>query len=64
MVNSEPRIEARANGQFGRGWSVHVTWPSGTADVITGFETEYQALNWITFKSANWVADQVMRGRG
>jgi len=28
-------------------------------DVVTGFNTQYEALNWIGDKSANWAAEEI-----
>lgn len=62
MADRDPKIEARPNSQFGNDWCVYVAWASGKTDVVTGFENQYRALNWIKNESANWVADQIMRG--
>jgi hypothetical protein len=43
------------------GWAVHVTWPSGKAESIGGFNLQYQAVDWIQTKSANWVVDKIMQ---
>jgi hypothetical protein len=60
MADSEPRFEARPAEQLGQGWWVHVTWPSGKKEAIAGFVNQYQALDWIKYKSANWTADKIM----
>jgi hypothetical protein len=60
MANGNPRLEARPANQLGLGWCVHVFWASGKKDIVTGFLNQYQALNWIEYKSANWVADKIM----
>jgi len=61
MPNSQPRFEARPADQLGQGWWIHVFWPSGKTEVITGFVNQYQALNWIKQSSPNWVADKIMK---
>ena len=61
MADSDPRFEARpAEG----GWCVLVSWRSGKTETINGFSNQYQALDWIKFQSANWVADKIMRDPG
>jgi hypothetical protein len=62
MPDSEPRFEARPSAQLGQNWCVHATWPSGEVNTLTGFKTQYQALEWIKNNSANWVVEQIMRG--
>jgi hypothetical protein len=60
MSGFDPRFEARPSGPLGDGWNVHVFWTAEKADVVTGFATQYEALNWIKSKSANWVADYII----
>ncbi len=60
MADAEPRFEARPSAQFGQNWCVIVTWPKGKIDTVTGFETQYQALQWIKHQSANWVVDRIL----
>lgn len=62
MAYADPRFEARPSAQFGQNWCVHVLWPSGQQNTVTGFKTQYEALEWIKNKSANWVVEQIMRG--
>jgi hypothetical protein len=62
MADTEPRFEARPGEKLGQNWCVYVTWPSGKKDVLSGFETQYQALTWIKMHSANWTVDQILRG--
>jgi hypothetical protein len=62
MANSEPTFEARPGARYGQNWCVYITWPSGKTDVVSGFETQYQALEWIKHESANWTVEQIMRG--
>ena len=61
MSHSEPRFEARPSGPLGEGWDVHVFGISEKAHLVTGFSTQYEALDWIRYNSANWVADYIMR---
>jgi len=60
LSDSQPTFEARPAGPLGEGWSVHVFWASKKPGIITGFATQYEALNWIKLKSANWLADKIM----
>jgi len=62
MSAGEPRFEARPAGPLGEGWSVHVFWTAEETSLVTGFSNQYDALDWIKLKSANWVADYIMRG--
>jgi hypothetical protein len=62
--DSQPRFEARPAGLLGEGWSVHVFWASKKSGVITGFPTQYEALDWIKHKSANWVVDKILDDPG
>jgi hypothetical protein len=62
MTDSDPRFEARPSAQLGQNWCVHVIWPSGEKNVLSGFATQYQALEWIKKSSANWVVEQIMGG--
>ena len=62
MAETEPRFEARPGEQLAQKWCVYVTWPSGKKDLLSGFETQHQALEWIRMKSANWAVDQILRG--
>jgi hypothetical protein len=57
----DPRFEVRPNTQLGQGWCVHVFWTSGKTEAVTGFSNQYQALDWIKHKSANWLTDKIMR---
>jgi hypothetical protein len=57
---TEPKLEARPAAQ---GWCVYVSWPSGDVENVTGFQNQYQAITWIKEKSANWIADKIMRDR-
>jgi hypothetical protein len=61
MADAEPRFEVRLGIQFGQNWCVHVTWPSGKKDTLSGFETQHDALQWIKFQSANWAVEQILR---
>lgn len=58
--NSDPKFEARPNDHLGQNWCVHVTWPSGATDLVTGFENQYSAIEWIRRDSANWTVDKIM----
>ena len=60
-ADSQPRFEARPAGPLGDGWCVHVFWSADKTDVITGFANQYQALNWIKLKSANWLVDHIIQ---
>jgi IS1 family transposase len=42
---------------IGKGYSVSVLWRGGEVDTIFGFETEHDALQWISNKSMLWVMD-------
>jgi hypothetical protein len=61
MSDSQPRFEARPAGLMGDGWCVHVFWGAKEPKVIPGFRNQYEALNWIKAKSANWVADNIIQ---
>jgi hypothetical protein len=61
MSSSDPRFEARPADE---GWCVRVSWPNGKVEVIPGFSNQYQALDWIKFQSANWIADRIMNDPG
>jgi hypothetical protein len=61
VANFEPRFEARPSTSLDGGWCVHILWDSEKPDIITGFLTQYEALDWIKNKSANWVADYIIR---
>ncbi len=61
MVDSDPKFEARPNGQLGESWCVYVVWRSGKTDVVTGFQNQYSALKWIREESANWVVEKIMQ---
>jgi hypothetical protein len=61
MQTSDPQFEARPGDN---GWCVHVRWPSGKTEIVPGFANQYQALDWIKFQAANWVADRIMRDPG
>ncbi|HLF23626.1 MAG TPA: hypothetical protein VI565_06855 [Burkholderiales bacterium] len=61
MDKSDPKFQARPNGQFGQNWCVHVTWRSGVTDIVTGFANQYSALEWIRKDSANWVVEEIMK---
>jgi hypothetical protein len=60
MTKTEPQFEARPADFGSDGWCVHVTWPSGKKEVVTGFANQYGALNWIQREAANWVAEKIM----
>ena len=60
MPTIEPQLEARPADHLGEGWWVHVHWPSGKKEVVSGFVNQYHALDWIKDKSANWIADKIM----
>lgn len=60
MGNSEPKFAARPNDHLGQNWCVHVIWPSGATDLITGFPTQYSAVEWIRRDSANWTVDKIL----
>ncbi len=62
MTNTEPHLQARPSSQYGQNWCVHVVWPSGKTEELSGFATQYEALEWIRLKSANWAVDQILRG--
>jgi hypothetical protein len=57
----DPRFEVRPNSQLGQGWCVQVIWKSGKNETVTGFSTQYHALDWIKHKSANWLVDKIMQ---
>ncbi len=59
MGNSDPKFRALPS-ELGQAWCVHVMWRTGKTDIVTGFENQYAALEWIRLKSANWVADKIM----
>jgi hypothetical protein len=61
MSDFEPRFEARPSGPLGDGWNVHVSLTTEKVGLVTGFSTQYEALDWIKYKSANWVADYILR---
>ena len=61
MSDFEPRFEARPSVPLGDGWKVHVFWTAEKVDVLKGFSTQYEALEWIKFKFANWVVDYIHR---
>jgi len=61
MNTTEPVFHARPDGSVGQPWRVHVIWPKGKVDIVTGFETQHQALSWIRFHSANWVVEKIMK---
>ncbi len=61
MGNSNPRFQARPNSGLGEDWCVHVVWPSGETELVTGFATQYAALEWIRNESANWTVDKIMQ---
>jgi hypothetical protein len=60
MNSADPHFEPRPDRVLGGNWSVQVTWRSGKTEAVTGFKTQYEALEWIDKKSANWVADKIM----
>ena len=60
MGDSQPRLEARPASQLGAGWCVQVIWKSGKTDAVTGFVNQHEALQWIKYKSANWIADKII----
>jgi hypothetical protein len=60
MSEVEPEFQARPPSRVGEGWWVHVRWPSGKADVVTGFLNQYQAVEWIERESPEWIADKIM----
>jgi len=61
MQNSDPQFKALPSTQLGQNWCVEVVWRSGKTDMVTGFENQYAAIEWIRLKSANWVADKIMQ---
>jgi hypothetical protein len=63
MPNFEPRFEARPSAPHGDNgwWSVHVFLNDEKPIVIVGFSNQYDALDWIKNKSANWFADYIMQ---
>jgi hypothetical protein len=61
MSKTEPQFSARPADREGEGWWIHVVWPSGKREVITGLVNQYHALDWIKHNSANWIADKIMR---
>ena len=60
MNQSDPKFRALPNSQSGQPWCVQARWPDGNTEIVTGFETQYDALNWIREKSANWVVEKLM----
>jgi hypothetical protein len=60
MPNSDPKFRALPS-ERGDAWCVHVIWNPRKTEVVTGFENQYAALEWIRLKAANWVADKIMR---
>jgi hypothetical protein len=61
MSDYEPRFEAKPSGPLGDGWNVHVFWAADKVDRVISFPTQYDALDWIKHKSANWLADYILR---
>jgi hypothetical protein len=60
MNDSDPIFQARPS-TTGQPWCVHVVWRSGQTEVVTGFETQYGALDWIRDKSANWLVERILK---
>jgi hypothetical protein len=60
MSDFEPRFEARPASPLDDGWCVHIFWDAKKPNVIPGFSNQYEALDWIKSKSANWVADYII----
>jgi hypothetical protein len=44
VPNFEPRFEARPSTSLDGGWCVHILWDSEKPDIITGFSTQYEAI--------------------
>ena len=42
---------------IGKGYSVSVLWRGGEVDTIYGFETKYDAMQWIKEKSQGWLLE-------
>ena len=40
------------------GWSVHVTWPDGTSEKISGFKNESDANAWIADQFHDWLNER------
>jgi hypothetical protein len=43
---------------IGKGYAVSALWRGGEIDTIWGFDTEYDALEWIREKSVAWLLQQ------
>jgi hypothetical protein len=61
MSDFKPRFEARPAGPLGDGWCVHIFWDAEKSNIIPGFSNQYEALDWIKFKSANWVVEKILQ---
>ena len=61
MPDFEPRFEARPASPLGEGRCVHILWDAEMPYVIPGFSNQYEGLNWIKLKSANWTVDYIIR---
>jgi IS1 family transposase len=59
IANARPEYNfAVRKSDIGKGYSVSVLWRGGEIDTIYGFDTEHDALAWITEKSAIWLREQ------
>jgi hypothetical protein len=58
--NSDPKFRAIPHPQIFQSWCIEVTWPDRTTELLTGFDNQHSALEWIRLKSANWLADRIM----
>lgn len=61
MKSTEPTFQTRPDGPIGQPWRVHVVWPKGNTDILSGFATQHQALQWIRESSANWVVEKILQ---
>jgi hypothetical protein len=52
MSEQRPAFVVRKNP--GSGWAVDILWPDGETEVIKGFITEHDALEWIAEHSKSW----------
>ena len=61
MANGpEVCFEVRPADSAYDGWCVHVFWPKGNAEILTGFSSQYNALDWIKSHSSNWAVEKIM----
>jgi len=52
MFEQRPTFMARKNP--GTGWGIDILWPDGETEVIKGFISEHDAVNWIDEHSKAW----------